>query len=161
MKYILILLLVPLFSFAQLTDAEKADIDLIKHYYGVYSNQNYRDAIDLSDALLKKHPQDSLVLINRVRLYDSYITKSKCNKYMTPKSENLCSEAIAFYDANFNTINNPRVHLSFGRVYYYLALYEGFDAFKPAAKQHFEKAIASGAFNENEINYLKEYLIQL
>jgi tetratricopeptide (TPR) repeat protein len=154
MKLLLFLFLVPVLSFAQLTDAETQNLQLIETYTKSTTTANYNDATKLSDALLQNHPTDSIVLLNRVRLYDAYVRKNKCNKYIVPKAENLCTQALNFYTSTKKQINYPRIALSIARVYFY-------QGDKANAKLYFEKALATNAFTDLEEEAIKGYLIQI
>lgn len=154
MKTLFLFLLLPVLSFAQLTNAETETLDLIKIYTTTTTTANYKDALKLSDALLQKHPEDSVVLLNRVRLYDAYVRKNKCSKYIVPKDEYLCTQALNFYTTAKQQLHYPRLNLSIARVY----LHQG-DKIK--AKLYFEKALATDAFSDLEEEAIKGYLIQI
>lgn len=89
------------------------------------SDEAYKKASALSDSLLAKHPNDSLVIINRVRLFHLYVRKSKCQKHNFPTINNLCENALEFYNNSGDKIKYPRLSYSKGLVYYNWAKYVG------------------------------------
>jgi len=161
MNRFLFLFLVPTLCLAQLTPTETQQLQEIESNTDALSTAAYQDAKTMSNALLQKHPSDSLVLLSHVRLLDAYVRKSKCSPYLVPKDENLCTDALNFYNTVSKSLNYPRLAIAQGRVYYNYAVHQNKPEAAAKAKAYFNQAIASGQLSEYEIEGLKRYLIQL
>jgi len=161
MKTLLTLFLLPAICLAQLLPTETDQLQLIESNTATLSTAAYQDGMVLSNALLQKHPSDSLVLLTRVRFLDAYVRKSKCTPYLVLKDENLCADALNFYNTVAKTINYPRLAIAQGRVYYNYAVHQNKPEAAAKAKTYFNQAIASGQLSDYEIEGLNRYLIQL
>lgn len=138
MKRILfILMLMPQLLVSQTKEQKLEEITITAE---ALSDEAYKQASALSDSLLAKHPNDSLVILNRVRLFHSYVRKSKCQKHNFPTINNLCENALEFYNTSGDKINYPRLSVSKGLVYYNWAKYGGKPT-KQKAVVEFEKAL--------------------
>lgn len=138
----------PLLAFSQITVKDSLQLERILSIGSDLSDIDYRRASDMSKELLVKYPNDSLVMLTQVRLYDMYVKKSKCSEYITPKKSNICEKALNFYNDFDSKFNYPRIHLAKGNVYFVTAMYT---SFKPKTNLSNQENKAKALYHYKEL----------
>ncbi len=126
MKIVLVFIFLPLMAFSQLTAKDSLQLKRIISIGSDLSESDYKNATEMSKELLVKYPNDSLVMLTQVRLYNMYVKKSKCSEYLVPKNANICEKALRFYKKFDSLYSYPRINLAIGNVYYVTALYKNY-----------------------------------
>lgn len=160
MKLLAILLLSPFFAFSQLTPKDSIALSGVLSQASGLSEYDYKLASKSASELLAKYPNDSLVLLTQVRLFDMYVNKSKCQNYLVPKNTDVCTKALSFYDLVDDKIKYPRLSIAKGMVYYYLAK-KGDKTAKTKATQYFNEAIANGKLADFEKREIDLFILRL
>ncbi|MDN3621329.1 hypothetical protein QWY81_17815 [Polaribacter undariae] len=156
MKTLLLFILLPTLLFAQLTPKDSIALGSVLSQASGLSESDYKTATEVSERLVKTYPNDSLVLVTKVNLYNMYVKKSKCNKYLTPKNSDVCNKALSFYNLVDEKINNPRLAIAKGMAYYYLSK-QGDTTAKNKAIEQFNNVLANGNladFEKREVEVL-------
>lgn len=157
MKKLLFILLLPFLTFGQLTEKETLKLDEILSQAEGLSEYDYKLAVSMSDSLMVAHPNDSLVLVNRVRLFHIYVKKSKCQPH---NYKNVCDNALEFYNVVSNKIAYPRLSVAKGMVYYNWSKYNDKPTKKEAISQ-FNTAITTADLADFEKLRLQTFIERL
>jgi hypothetical protein len=149
MKLLILFLLLPLLAFSQLQPKDSIALSSVLSQASGLSEYDYKLASKTSSELLTKYPNDSLVQLTQVRLFDMYVKKSKCSEFLTPKKSNICEKAMSFYTSFERKFNYPKIELAKGNIYYYTTM---FKSYQP------KTSLSDTENKEKAIHHYREYL---